>query len=721
MRFKTFTFADRFPFSFLALLLLISQVGLVFFGLSVVVSAATDRIDRENQDDWDFTYSVYTRLFDKIQSDSTSVFGTKPILCSDLLKGYDGTNLAGIKALLPTIPPTARCGKIARPLFSATDPLNPIGYKDISYSYVPSWSCLTRPSRHRACMGPFLVAPGGPSTSGIRYLWNAASELAKDSPNHDWVGFDQRTVGFSSSGNDVCESSPRKASIFMTNVTERMHTDRIRSEHRESEQLESISRYVKDAKHYAARCKKFLETDDILRNIGVSAAADDSVAVLEAVWYQLHGILDPSKAALRMMVHSWDAIFGQIAASKHGDRFDRLLVLSGANLTFGLDFTYDYMTFPTDEKAALNFFAAYCAKGPKCSLHSLVTETTPTAGVLRVFEAVTEDDRARRVNMTCSLEAIWLATHQFFKNPYEHFDSLGKHISAPFTAVVVDRLDNDNSESISGELSDGQTNIDTDTAPDSDSLESTSTGMSNGQPQTDTEATTPDSDIESTSTGLSDGQPQTDTETTTPDSDSQESTSSTLSDGHANIDANTYPGMGTEMQTTLLRCVDIEDFGSPTDDESLKLMFKAASIGSPIHSHFYIQGWLMCAFFTDDMKSLAKVPKIEENTKWTLKTPALFISNDKDVVTPRRIMEVAATRFTGSKAVYQKGFLGHGVLDGEGKTSACIAAIVRKYLRYGSMPSVEFCPDEGPPEAVVADPFSDAPLEDSQSLTQIET
>ncbi|RPA73767.1 hypothetical protein BJ508DRAFT_333733 [Ascobolus immersus RN42] len=147
----------------------------------------------------------------------------------------------------------------------------------------------------------------------------------------------------------------------------------------------------------------------------------------------------------------------------------------------------------------------------------------------------------------------------------------------------------------------------------------------------------------------------------------------------------------------LIRCVDAETFGVGTDTTSLLAALHAASAISPLSAHHRILPWLLCAEFSKEMKS-ATVPDVDG---LNLRSPALFISNERDPTTPSSLMKIAAARFPGSRHIYQRGILGHTVIgDGfpaGGKLTTCMKKIVTDYLRKGLLPDVGFCAEEKPP------------------------
>ncbi|RPA71526.1 hypothetical protein BJ508DRAFT_335944 [Ascobolus immersus RN42] len=183
---------------------------------------------------------------------------------------------------------------------------------------------------------------------------------------------------------------------------------------------------------------------------------------------------------------------------------------------------------------------------------------------------------------------------------------------------------------------------------------------------------------------------------------------SSVTTSHQGISVNDQSAFPSLNNPFVQNCLDMQDFGIKTDSDSLLQGFQEAQQQSPVHAFKYTTNWIFCVGFQqENMKSEVSIPVDRMEAGVILANPGLFISQDRDVATPRKYAEAASVRFPGSKAVFQKEVLGHGLVNQKeaGTLTHCMRNILREYFNTGALPTVDYCEKEVPPGPTFKLPF----------------
>ncbi|RPA73770.1 hypothetical protein BJ508DRAFT_333736 [Ascobolus immersus RN42] len=355
------------------------------------------------------------------------------------------------------------------------------------------------------------------------------------------------------------------------------------------------------AREYAQRCQDNIE-EERLQNIGTVSAADDAGLITDTITTFLTGT-PTSNAPLTVWAISWDARLPQVLAVRQPDRDLKGVIVSAVEVNLGDDWSKGYSNSLDDFDTGLNYFSALCYSMPSCKLHDLDTEVgikiRSKSDVRSVLEWVLSDDRAKT---SCSLSALWQLVEPLLRNPTATiFDEFAFRIHDCFLTQMTAKLNwHHDYMQIDEQWANARL------------WRRFGTGQSTG--------------------GAS---------------------GSEFENLEANID----------YKINLIRCVDADNFGATTDIDSVMKAYNVAQKVSKIGSHVtQFPYWILCAYFTEAMKSAVKVPtSLLQDASTEHDAPFLFLSDEHDSVTPRKNMIAAQSRFPKSKFVYQKGSFGHAL------------------------------------------------------------
>ncbi|RPA73781.1 hypothetical protein BJ508DRAFT_313488 [Ascobolus immersus RN42] len=566
----------------------------------------------------DLQKALGKNLFDIIPAVSPET--PVPIKCTRMLKRYRSL-ATRFSVDLPPISDRLYCGRTLVPIYSADSQTTPIGHTSVSYTFLPSESCV----RGQTCQGALIRSYGGPAPSHVSMFWREAETTSLLAPNYDWISYDQRAVGYSSFDNDFCGATASESAEFITRILGLLRTLQVplRGASSRVKRKSVMSQFLSYASEYGKLCYGYM-TKTRLQNMGTVTAADDAALVVDSVaGFVTEAFV--SNAPITVWVASYDARTAQVLALRHKTRVIKGIISSAEEVNLGVDYTEAYVHSLKDIEIGIDYFCAFCYAEPACKIHSLrqeaAVEIRSKATIKKILEQVLSDDYAQS---ECSLQVLWKELFEALTDPGALFAEFADNIRQCFMLQSFVRTHSWHPDF-------GQT--------------------------------------------------------------------SELWANHVLLPVSaqgSYGGFGDIVQDynrISIRCADADDFGNGFDDEEIVETFSKAQKVSKIGSYSFFDRWILCRYFSDDMKSALKVPVEElQDPNNTLDAAFLFISNEYDPLTPSVNTKAASARFRNSKYIFQKGTLGHG-LEGKSRND-CMDKIIRQYLKDGTFPNIDFCPPE---------------------------